>query len=139
MSLVSILIRHHTSIIKETTAKLRTLEQEKKSKITLQEEQEAWTKKSKEIVTEVNKLSEELRQTRENKLQPGRQTNKPHSSKEAPPHEVETLLRQFLTNQENTHRPPRGAWKQPPRGTYKPNRGRGRGRGEREKKSQTNS
>ncbi len=54
-------------------------------------------------------MFEELRQTRENKLQLGRQTNKIHSSKEAPPHEeVEILLRQFLTTQKNTHRLPRG-------------------------------
>ena len=129
LNLVSILINHHTTTIRETTATLRKLEQEMKEKLEEHPSHiESWKAKTQEALETVNKLSEDLKKTRESKLNPNRKRRSQESGLDDPPSskrqpqqkDMEELLRQVLLQSKNEQRPPRGAW----RGR---NRGRGRG------------
>ena len=76
LSLVSILINHHASIVRETTTSLRELEQQMRTKLEGHpEHKEAWNTKAQEALQVVNKLSEELKASRESKLNPTRKRN----------------------------------------------------------------
>ena len=130
LNLVSTLINHHASIIRETTKSLRELEQEMRSKLEGQPERiETWKIKSQEALQAVNKLSEELKASRESKLNPTRKRTSQECGLDACPsstkrvrhaEDVETIIRRVLSQPKNGNRPPRGAWK---------GRGRGKGRG----------
>ena len=73
LSLVSILINHHASIVHETTTSLQKLEQQMRTKLEGHpEHKETWNTKALEALQVVNKLSEELKASRESRLNPTR-------------------------------------------------------------------